>query len=287
MSFHHFTARGLFLGICLVLAAAFSPAARAQSLGVNCIQNLSNGEFKTNKAAQLASACQSSEIWYLSTVSGTNYYCIKNQLNGEYLGNRANSLEAKCSGNNQYWNITPQPYNGETLYCLQNVGNGEYLTRKAGKLAGSCGQEQYWRVYNPGWQCIRNQGNNEYLENRANSMSSKCADESTWWTKIPKRWFSVGSVGIRKTRANLYFSGHVRYVSMSEALSSSPSPRRGRNASSDGSSRAATAAARARASRSASSSASSSGDDSRISRCCAVAARRIAALMPGSASATD
>ena len=33
---------------------------------------------------------------------------------------------------------------------------------------------------------------------------------STWWTRIPKRWFSVGSLGIRKTRANLYFSGHVR-----------------------------------------------------------------------------
>ena len=31
---------------------------------------------------------------------------------------------------------------------------------------------------------------------------------STWWTRIPKRWLSVGSVGIRKTRANLYFSGH-------------------------------------------------------------------------------
>jgi hypothetical protein len=33
----------------------------------------------------------------------------------------------------------------------------------------------------------------------------------------PKRWLSVGSLGIRKTRANLYFSGHVRYVSMSDA----------------------------------------------------------------------
>ena len=37
----------------------------------------------------------------------------------------------------------------------------------------------------------------------------------------------------------MYFSGHVRYVSMSEALSSRPSPRVGRNGSSDGSSRAA------------------------------------------------
>src|SRR3954449_3459659 len=51
---------------------------------------------------------------------------------------------------------------------------------------------------------------------------------------MPKRWFTVGSLGIRKTRANLYLSGHVRYVSMSEALSSRPSPRVGRNGSSDG-----------------------------------------------------
>ena len=74
---------------------------------------------------------------------------------------------------------------------------------------------------------------------------------------------------------------------MSEALSSRPSPRVGRNGSSDGSSRAAMAAARARASRSASSSRSSSELVWRISRCSGVAARRIAALMPGSASATD
>ena len=33
---------------------------------------------------------------------------------------------------------------------------------------------------------------------------------STWWTRIPKRWLIVGSLGIRKTRANLYFSGQVR-----------------------------------------------------------------------------
>ena len=33
---------------------------------------------------------------------------------------------------------------------------------------------------------------------------------STWWTRIPKRWLSVGSLGIRNTRANLYLSGHVR-----------------------------------------------------------------------------
>ena len=58
---------------------------------------------------------------------------------------------------------------------------------------------------------------------------------------MPKRWFSVGSLGIRKTRANLYFSGQVRYVSMSDALSSRPSPRRGRKASSDGSPRRAIA----------------------------------------------
>ena len=104
---------------------------------------------------------------------------------------------------------------------------------------------------------------------------------------MPNRWLTVGSLGMRKTRANLYFSGHVRYVSMSEALSSRPSPRVGRNGSSDGSSRAAIAAARARASRSASRSRSSSELVWRMSRCSGVAARRIAALMPGSASATE
>ena len=86
---------------------------------------------------------------------------------------------------------------------------------------------------------------------------------------MPKRWFSVGSLGIRKTRANLYFSGHVRYVSMSEALSSSPSPR-ARQERLERRLVAARrcAAARARASRSASSSSSSSGLVSRTSRCC-------------------
>jgi hypothetical protein len=62
---------------------------------------------------------------------------------------------------------------------------------------------------------------------------------------MPKRWLTVGSLGIRKTRANLYFSGQVRYVSMSEALSSRPSPRVGRNGSREGSSRAAIAAFKA------------------------------------------
>ena len=33
---------------------------------------------------------------------------------------------------------------------------------------------------------------------------------STWWMTIPKRWLIVGSWGMPKTRANLYFSGQVR-----------------------------------------------------------------------------
>ena len=32
----------------------------------------------------------------------------------------------------------------------------------------------------------------------------------TWWTTIPKRWWMVGSWGMRKTRANLYLSGQIR-----------------------------------------------------------------------------
>jgi hypothetical protein len=74
---------------------------------------------------------------------------------------------------------------------------------------------------------------------------------------------------------------------MSDALSITPSPRLGRNGSSDGSAREAIAAARARSSRSASSSASSSGLDSRTSRCCALTAPSSRAFTPGSASATD
>src|SRR3954454_20832283 len=48
---------------------------------------------------------------------------------------------------------------------------------------------------------------------------------------------------MRKTRANLYLSGHRRYVSMSDADSISPSPRRGMNGSSDESEPAAMGAA--------------------------------------------
>ena len=33
---------------------------------------------------------------------------------------------------------------------------------------------------------------------------------STLWMRIPKRWLIVGSWGMPKTRANLYFSGQVR-----------------------------------------------------------------------------
>ena len=103
---------------------------------------------------------------------------------------------------------------------------------------------------------------------------------------MPKRWLSVGSLGIRKTRANLYFSGQVRYVSMSDALSSRPSPRRGRKASSDGSALRAIAAERARASRSALSTSSSSGLDSSISRWTTLAPCARTAPAWASASAT-
>ena len=74
---------------------------------------------------------------------------------------------------------------------------------------------------------------------------------------------------------------------MSVALSTRPSPRLGRNCSSDGSERWATARARSFSSRSASSRYSSSADVSKISRCSAVAACSSRALTSGSASATD
>jgi len=70
---------GLCLGLCLALAAALTPAAEAQNLaGYNCLQNLSNGQFKTSSASQLANACQSQQIWQLTQVSGKTSYCIKN-----------------------------------------------------------------------------------------------------------------------------------------------------------------------------------------------------------------
>jgi hypothetical protein len=60
MRSNRFFVFGLCLGLCLVFGAAFAPAAQAQSLaGYNCIQNLSNSEFKTSSASSLASACQS------------------------------------------------------------------------------------------------------------------------------------------------------------------------------------------------------------------------------------
>ena len=74
---------------------------------------------------------------------------------------------------------------------------------------------------------------------------------------------------------------------MSVADSSRPSPRRGRNGSSDGSLRCATAAARSRSSRSASSRYSSSAEVSKISRCSDVAAWSSRTLTSGSASSTD
>ena len=73
---------------------------------------------------------------------------------------------------------------------------------------------------------------------------------------------------------------------MSEADSTTPSPRLGRNGSSDGSSRAAIACARRRASRSASSRYSSSAEEPKISRCSAVTAWRIRAFTSRSASAS-
>ena len=74
---------------------------------------------------------------------------------------------------------------------------------------------------------------------------------------------------------------------MSDADSASPSPRRGRNASSDGSVRAARAAARARSSRSASSSSASSGDVASTSRCSGESSVLRRWLTGPSASATD
>ena len=41
-------------------------------------------------------------------------------------------------------------------------------------------------------------------------ISSAWKRSSTWWIRIPNRWLIVGSCGIAKTRANLYFSGQVR-----------------------------------------------------------------------------
>ena len=73
---------------------------------------------------------------------------------------------------------------------------------------------------------------------------------------------------------------------MSDADSITPSPRLGKNDSSEGSSRAASACARRRASRSASSRYSSSVDELKISRCSAVTAWRIRALTSRSPSAT-
>src|SRR5690348_11953602 len=146
-----------FAFLCLCIALFAAPSAQAQSLaGFKCIQNLSNSEFKTSSASQLASACKDQEIWQLTQASGTGYYCIKNESNGQYLENHATKLSDTCDSNDEYWNLTQVTYQGETLYCVQNVGNSEYLTSSASSLSSSCGQQQYWRVYNPNWQCVKN-----------------------------------------------------------------------------------------------------------------------------------
>ncbi len=84
MRSNRFFVVGLCLGIGLVFAAAFAPAAQAQSLaGYNCIQNLSNSEFKTSSASQLASHCQSDEIWQLTAVSGRGGIMSQNGVSTE------------------------------------------------------------------------------------------------------------------------------------------------------------------------------------------------------------
>jgi hypothetical protein len=88
---------------------------------------------------------------------------------------------------------------------------------------------------------------------------------------MPKRWWIVGSCGIRKTRANLYLSGQIRYVSMSDAESISPRPRRGMNGSSEASAPFFEPAGRSAGSRPLSRSQPSSPDSSKISRCSGVA----------------
>ena len=90
MTTKRFVSPVLCLGLCLAFAMMFALAAEAQNLaGYNCLQNVSNGEFKTSDASQLADLCKDHEIWQLTQVSGTSYYCIKNQSNGKYLENRA------------------------------------------------------------------------------------------------------------------------------------------------------------------------------------------------------
>src|ERR1700710_2125269 len=106
MSSNRFFVFGLCLGLCLVLASAFAPAAQAQSLaGYNCIQNLSNSEFKTSSASSLASACESTKNALMSAASCPQYYCVKNQSNGQYLDNKATKLANECNGTDEYWNI--------------------------------------------------------------------------------------------------------------------------------------------------------------------------------------
>ncbi len=126
----------LCLGLCLAFAMMFAPAAEAQSLvGYNCLQNVSNGEFKTNDATQLADLCKDHEIWYFSQVSGTSNYCIKNQSNGKYLEHHATQLSDKCDSDGEYWTLTPVSLEGETVYCVENVENDQYLTSSASQLS--------------------------------------------------------------------------------------------------------------------------------------------------------
>jgi len=172
----------LCLGICLAFAAAFAPAAGAQSLaGYNCIQNLSNSEFKTSSASSLANACQSQQNLAVDAGKRQDVLLHQEPVERPVPRNKATKLSSDCNGDDEYWNITPVVYQGETVYCVQNVGNSEYLTSSASQLSKSCGQQQYWRVYNPQWACVQNQGNTQYLENHASQMADTCVNQGTWW----------------------------------------------------------------------------------------------------------
>ncbi len=133
--------------LCFTALLATTDRAAAQTLPTYaCVQNVSNAEFLTSKASQLADNCQGQQVWKL-TKQSNNYYCIQNVSSLEYLESHATQMSSTCGGNAR-WSLNGSWSNGGmATTCIQNVSTEEYLTNKASSMASECNSKnQYWTI---------------------------------------------------------------------------------------------------------------------------------------------
>jgi len=199
------------VALAFIAMAGTSGRAYAQSLPqYACVQNVSNSEYLTSSASQLANNCQSNQVFQLVAQSGGNY-CIQNVSNGQYLENHATQMSSSCTGNNEYWKFTTTTSDGMTVYCIQNQGNSEYLTAHKTQMSSSCGEDQYWFVTDAGFKCIQNIGSSEYLTSKATQMSSTCNGQNQWWKFTQYQnttYYCIQDVGTLE-----YLSSHATQMS--------------------------------------------------------------------------